>query len=369
MPEILSLKYGKRFSDSSYRTSLTNRFENGRKNYEILKSDIMKSYYIEIENIDFDYYGKSDYKFIFWKDIFSGAKVNLDFPFDNLEIAEKVLNELLIDLDNFSILKRDSTYPKINVKLAMQDARKLCKEGNYKELESKSLGASIWRYTEKSGTLSHPIVTMSVNVTKGIRRFNKNHLSSDYERRYEGSWLNFELSFLDERTAEFYDEFSEKNYEINFRSYIRKDNDGIFYYGTNGKGYRVSSELTIPIKETDGVYKLPITINNVLTLDFILDPGASDVSITTDVFLVLIRTNTIKEDDFIGTQSYQFADGTTAKSDVFNLKSLKIGGKEIENVRVSVSKNLNAPLLLGQSALKKLKSYKIDPANQLLIIE
>jgi len=117
------------------------------------------------------------------------------------------------------------------------------------------------------------------------------------------------------------------------------------------------------------VYNLPVKLNDNLTLNFILDLGASDVSISPDVLLVLLKTGSISESDFIGEETYQFADGSTAKSKVFNLKSLKIGDIEINNVRASVSGSVNSPLLLGQSALKKLGKYQIDNNNSVLIIE
>ncbi len=74
----------------------------------------------------------------------------------------------------------------------------------------------------------------------------------------------------------------------------------------------------------NGVYKLPVNLNGVMTLNFTLDLGASDISLSPDVFLVLYRAGTINELDFIGTETYKFADGSTAKSNVFNLKTVKI---------------------------------------------
>jgi aspartyl protease family protein len=135
--------------------------------------------------------------------------------------------------------------------------------------------------------------------------------------------------------------------------------------------YKSLNEKTAPIKLKfqNGVYLVPVNLNNTLSIDFVLDLGASDVSISPDIFLVLYRAGTISESDFIGSQSYQFADGTIAKSSVFNIKSIQIGDREIKNIRASISNSLDAPLLLGQSALKKLDSYRIDNFQKVLIIE
>jgi hypothetical protein len=142
-----------------------------------------------------------------------------------------------------------------------------------------------------------------------------------------------------------------------------------YFKYSGGGGKLVNDNTEIDLTFENGVYKLPVNLNGVMSLNFTLDLGASDVSISPDVFLVLYRAGTIGESDFIGTETYKFADGSTAKSNVFNLKTLKIGDFELKDVRASISNNISSPLLLGQSALKKLPSYKIDNQNNKLIID
>ena len=160
--------------------------------------------------------------------------------------------------------------------------------------------------------------------------------------------------------------------KIEFK-FTRGDLEKLEFNANNaGMTYRGTQEY--PQKEIslifeNNIYKLPVKLNNNLTLDFILDLGASDVSISQDVFSVLVKTGSITETDFIGDQTYQLADGTTTKSKVFNLRSLKIGGIEIQNVRTSISNSIKSPLLLGQSALIKLGKYKIDNTKSVLTIE
>lgn len=109
-----------------------------------------------------------------------------------------------------------------------------------------------------------------------------------------------------------------------------------------------------------GVYEVPVILNNVLSIHFILDSGASDVSISPDVALTLIRTKTIRKNDWLPGIYYKFADGSSAKSTRFKLKSVKIGNKELTNVTCSIANSMEAPMLLGQSALQKLGRYSID---------
>ncbi len=133
-----------------------------------------------------------------------------------------------------------------------------------------------------------------------------------------------------------------------------------------------NSELTsnsIAMIKKGGVYEIPITINNTLRINFIYDAGASDVSISADVALTLIRTGTVSDKDFIGTQTYKFADGSTAKSKVFIIKELQIGSRKVTNVRATISNSLEAPLLLGQSALNRFGKITIDYKNGVIHFE
>jgi aspartyl protease family protein len=125
----------------------------------------------------------------------------------------------------------------------------------------------------------------------------------------------------------------------------------------------------VPMIKKNGVYEIPVTINGTLNINFIFDAGAADVSISTDVALTLIRTGTITDKDFIGTQTYQFADGTKAKSKILILKQLQIGNKIVYNVRATISNSLNAPLLLGQSALNRFGNISIDYKNMVVRFE
>jgi len=121
-------------------------------------------------------------------------------------------------------------------------------------------------------------------------------------------------------------------------------------------------------KHSGGTYEFPVEINGVLRINLIFDSGASEVSISPDVALTLLRTGTISDADWLPSKEFQFADGSTARSQRFVIRKLNIGGNFIYNVAASISNNLEAPLLLGQSALSKLGKIQIDYENDALII-
>ena len=134
--------------------------------------------------------------------------------------------------------------------------------------------------------------------------------------------------------------------------------------------FGVDKKISIlKVKKNNGVYSVPVELNGVLKIDFIFDSGASDVSISPDVALTLLRTGTIKKEDWLEGAYYKFADGSIAKSKRFKLSSLKVGNKVITNVNCSISNSIDAPMLLGQSVLSKFGKYTFDNVNQKLVLE
>jgi predicted aspartyl protease len=125
----------------------------------------------------------------------------------------------------------------------------------------------------------------------------------------------------------------------------------------------------IPLKLEGGTFTVPVSINDKLTLNFVLDSGAADVSIPADVVSTLMRTGTLNAADFLGSQIYRLADGSTVPSQTFRIKSLKLGDKTIvTNVTGSIAPAAGDPLL-GQTFLRRFKSWSIDNQRQVLVLE
>src|SRR6266446_6797537 len=76
-----------------------------------------------------------------------------------------------------------------------------------------------------------------------------------------------------------------------------------------------ASSESIQLRQSGGVYMLPVRINDTVTVPFVLDSGAAEVSIPDDVFSVLRRSGTISQSDFVGNGTYTLAGGATVSSD------------------------------------------------------
>jgi predicted aspartyl protease len=129
-----------------------------------------------------------------------------------------------------------------------------------------------------------------------------------------------------------------------------------------------SRRTLVPLQTEGGTFKVPVTINGTVTLNFTIDSGAADVSIPSDVVTTLMRTGTLSRSDFQGERTYRLAIGSAEHSRTFRIASLKVGDKVFGNVLGSVVSEKGG-LLLGQSFLRPLKSWSIDNRRQVLVLE
>lgn len=132
--------------------------------------------------------------------------------------------------------------------------------------------------------------------------------------------------------------------------------------------YTSYSKNVIKMKKSGGVYLIPAVVNG-SNMDFIFDTGASDITISEVEALFLYRQGTLTEDDFIGVQQYQIADGSISEGSIINLKTVQIGNKVLYNVKASIIHNTSTPLLLGQSALNQFGQITIDYNNNQITLK
>lgn len=128
---------------------------------------------------------------------------------------------------------------------------------------------------------------------------------------------------------------------------------------TNKTGERENSQTKIHMRRENGVYLVPITVNG-LNLDFIFDTGASSICLSSAEALVMLRQGKISQEDILGQQQFMDATGGISVGTTIRLRSVEIGGIELRDVEATVVDNIQAPLLLGQTALAKFGRVTID---------
>jgi clan AA aspartic protease (TIGR02281 family) len=129
----------------------------------------------------------------------------------------------------------------------------------------------------------------------------------------------------------------------------------------------VDAPILVSLESEGGTYKIPVLVNKAITLKFVVDSGASDVSIPADVVGTLLQTGTLQQSDFVGVQIYKLADGSTLPSARFRIRSMTVGDIVVENVTAGITP-VEGSLLLGQSFLSRFKSWSMDNAKQALVL-
>lgn len=129
-----------------------------------------------------------------------------------------------------------------------------------------------------------------------------------------------------------------------------------------------SSNNLVKMTPMGGVYEIPIKINGV-GMNFIFDTGASSISISNAEALFLIKQGKISTEDILGSVRFSDATGRISEGTRINLREVQIGNRKLNNVEASVVHNIEAPLLLGQSALAEFGKVTIDYKNNTLSFE
>ena len=132
---------------------------------------------------------------------------------------------------------------------------------------------------------------------------------------------------------------------------------------TNREEYREERNIRrgtkVHMESEGGVYLVPINVNG-LDLKFIFDTGASSICISSAEAAVMVRQGKITEEDVLGQQQFQDATGGVSVGTIVLLRTVQIGDITLENVEASIVDNIQAPLLLGQTALAKFGKVTID---------
>lgn len=119
--------------------------------------------------------------------------------------------------------------------------------------------------------------------------------------------------------------------------------------------------ITVKMKKTHGTFEVPVRINNAMNLNFTVDSGAADVMIPATVVSALIKSGTLRAEDYIGGQTFTLADGSKLPSVRFKLASLQVGDQTLTDVVASVAPSAGSALL-GQSFLSRFASWTLDNA-------
>ena len=126
------------------------------------------------------------------------------------------------------------------------------------------------------------------------------------------------------------------------------------------------SQIVIEMEKQGNLFAIPCKING-LPIKLLFDTGASGVSISLTEAMFMYKNGYLSDDDIGGTVYVQTANGDIVEDMEIVIREIEIGGLKITNIKATVSNSLNAPLLLGQSAIQKLGPIQLD-GNKLIVL-
>ena len=118
--------------------------------------------------------------------------------------------------------------------------------------------------------------------------------------------------------------------------------------------------FSIPLRQRGGVFEVMATLNSEVKVFFVVDSGASDVTIPESIAGLLMDNGSLTKADILGRREYSFANGDSAIGKVVRLRTLDLGGHILRDVRAVVLPGKDVPVLLGQSALQQLGGWSIN---------
>lgn len=118
--------------------------------------------------------------------------------------------------------------------------------------------------------------------------------------------------------------------------------------------------VELPFEVYGNVRYVKVKVNGV-EMEMIFDTGASGVSLSLTEAIFLAKQGKLTEKDFLGSTNLRTADGEVSEGMVVNLKEVELAeGLVATDVTAMIVGSLEAPLLLGNSALKDIGSFEID---------
>lgn len=127
--------------------------------------------------------------------------------------------------------------------------------------------------------------------------------------------------------------------------------------------------LHVPLRQRNsGTYTVAVGIDGVCCFPMVLDTGASDVSVPLNLWYAMLKGGHINQADHIDVTKYRTANGTV-EGLRFRMPTMTIEGHAVDGVIGSVTKNdTGSTILLGQSFLRKFKSWQINHATGELLL-
>jgi hypothetical protein len=123
---------------------------------------------------------------------------------------------------------------------------------------------------------------------------------------------------------------------------------------------------TISVLTIDGMSYVKIKIGSQLKV-WLLDTGASDLLVNTDMEEALKKDGIITNSNYLGVGEYELANGSIDTCRRYRINALQIGGFTIDNVILAVTEK-GKRIIAGKTILNKFKSWSLNNSESKLVL-
>jgi gag-polyprotein putative aspartyl protease len=123
---------------------------------------------------------------------------------------------------------------------------------------------------------------------------------------------------------------------------------------------------TINILSFNGMSYVKIKTGSMVQF-WLFDTGASDLLINAEMEEKLKAENILNEDNYVGTEQYEMANGSLDICKKYTINNIRIGNYSVSNVQVAVSQTARK-IIAGRSLMNKFSNWVINNANNTLVL-
>jgi predicted aspartyl protease len=123
---------------------------------------------------------------------------------------------------------------------------------------------------------------------------------------------------------------------------------------------------TINVLTLNGMTYVKVKLGSKIQV-WLLDTGASDLLINTEMEKELKKEKILTEDNYLGTAEYEMANGTVDICRRYNVNNIQIGGFTVDNVLVCVS-DKGKRIIVGKALLNKFGNWSLNNEQNRLIL-
>ena len=217
--------------------------------------------------------------------------------------------------------------------------------GEWRDANLKDYGEQNWIQISKKGKTVYYFINSELVFSKPFESFFGNYIGLGCQ-----GTQNVSFEYL--RVRQDVQNFSDNKHQYNTRRDITT--------------YNYSN--TVKFRKIGKIYEIPAVMNGALDVNFVFEYDTKDIIISPYVASRLLKTGTIRDEDWLYGTYYETADGTIAKSRRFKFNSFRIGNKILKDVTCTISNSIDAPMVLGHDVLSRFGKYSFNYLNETLTL-